>query len=189
MKNKFLLHAFIAMMMSICSLAFTSCGDDDEPNNILKFSAEKVEVAPSKTATVTIKGGAAPFTVASSDSKVASASVSGSTITVTGVKAGNAIISVSDKSKLSGKFTVIVKDGASALTVDKASVNVAVKKSETITVSGGTAPYTATSKDNKTATASVKDNKISITGVKAGKTTVTITDKDKKSITVDVTVK
>lgn len=191
MKKKFLFHAFVAMVMSICSLGFTSCDNDDEPKgNYFKFNPEKVEVAPGKTATVSIKGGTAPYTVVSSDAKIATATVSGSTITVSGVKDGNAFINVTDKNKLTGKFTVTVTAAAAnKLTVDKASVNVGVKKSETVTVSNGTAPYAATSKDTKIATVSVKDSKITITGVKAGKTTVTITDKDKKSATVNITVK
>lgn len=191
MKKKILFHAFMAMVMSICSFGFTSCDDDDEPKgNSLKFSPEKVEVAPGRTATVSIKGGSAPFTLTSSDAMVATASASGPIITVTGVKNGNTYINVTDKNKFSGKFAVTVKDApAAGLTVDKTSVNVGVKKTETVTVSKGTAPYTATSKDTKIATVSVKENKISITGVKAGNTTVTITDKANKSATVNVAVK
>ena len=191
MKKKFLFHAFAAIMMSICSFGFTSCDNDDEPNgNALKFSPEKVEVAPNKSITVSINGGTAPFTVTSSDTKIATASVSGTTITVAGVKNGNTIINVVDKNKFTGKFNVKVTDKpVTGLSLDKIAVNVGVKKTETVTVSNGSVPYTATSKDTKIATVSVNDNKISIAGVKAGKTTVTITDKNKKSATVNVTVK
>lgn len=91
---------------------------------------------------------------------------------------------------MTGKFTVTVKDAAvGGLTVDKSSVSVGVKKTVTVAVSNGTAPYTATSKDTKIATVSVKENKITISGGKAGKTTVTISDKNKKSVTIAVTVK
>jgi len=84
---------------------------------------------------------------------------------------------VTDKNKQSGTIKVTVTE---PLTVDKTSAEVAVGKTVDITVSKGTAPYTATMKDTKVATASVKDSKVTITGVKAGSTTLTITDKNKK---------
>ena len=67
--------------------------------------------------------------------------------------------------------------------LDKSMVAVGTGKSEMVMVKNGTAPYTATSKDNKVATASVKDNKITVTGLKAGTTTVTISDKNKLNAT------
>ena len=96
---------------------------------------------------------------------------------------------VTDKSKQTGQVIVTVKAASSSLTVDKKSAEMAVGKTVDVTVSKGTAPYTATVKDSKVATASVKDSKITIKGVKAGKTTVTVTDKNKKSATINVTVK
>ena len=191
MKKNFF-YAFMATVMSICSFGFVSCDDDDDNDKgkILKFKPEKVEVASGKTATVAIEGGIAPFVAISTDSKVATASVSGSTITVTGVKNGNALIKVTDKNKFTGRFAVTVKDTpANTLSVDKTSVNVGVKKIETVTVNNGIAPYTATSRDTKIVTVSVEGNKISISGVKTGKTTVTITDKAKNSVTINVAVK
>ncbi len=63
-------------------------------------------------------------------------------------------------------------------------------KEAVVTVSGGTAPYAAESKDAAVASAIVNDDKITVKGLKAGTTTITVTDKDKKnSGTVTVTVK
>lgn len=179
----------VAMMtaMSIFALTFTACSDDDdEPVNTLKLSSTKVEVAPKGTATVTIGSGTAPFSVSSSNDKVATASVKDKAITITGVAEGNAFVKVTDKSNQTGQIIVTVKE---PLAVDKTLAEVEVGKTVDITVLKGTAPYTATVKDSKIATASVKDSKITVKGVKAGKTTVTITDKNKKSASVEITVK
>lgn len=179
----------VAMMtvMSIFALTFTACSDDDdEPVNTLKLNPTKVEVAPKATATVTIGSGLAPFTVTSSNDKVATASVKDKSITITGVAEGYCFVKVTDKNNQTGQVIVAVKE---PLTVDKTTAEVEVDKTVDVTVSKGTTPYTATSKDNKIATVSVKDSKVTIKGMKAGKTTITITDKNKKSATINVTVK
>ena len=66
-----------------CVLAVTmgSCDKNDDPKvPDLKCTPSKVEVAPGKTATVTVSGGTAPFTVTSSDSKIATAKADKNTI-------------------------------------------------------------------------------------------------------------
>ena len=68
-------------------------------------------------------------------------------------------------------------------------VEVAVGKTASVSVKGGTTPYTVSSQDEATTTASLAKNKLTIKGVKAGTTTVTVTDKEKKTCTVNVTVK
>lgn len=179
-----------AMLACVFAIAVTSCDNDDEPKGPeLKFNPANVAVAPSATATVTVSGGTAPFTVASSDDKIATAKAENSTITVTGVEEGTATITVTDAKQIKGKFSVTVKNAAAGLDFDKKSVSVAVGKEETVTVKGGTKPFTATAKDTKIATVTVTDDKITIKGVNAGTTSITVTDKDKKTGTISVTVK
>ena len=190
MKKFNILKVMMMAVISISAMTFASCdNDDDEPVNTLKLNPAKVEIAPKATATVTIGSGMTPFTVRSSNTKVATVKTKGKTITITGVAEGRAVVKVTDKSKQTGQVIVTVKAASSSLTVDKKSAEMAVGKTVDVTVSKGTAPYTATVKDSKVATASVKDSKITIKGVKAGKTTVTVTDKNKKSATINVTVK
>lgn len=191
MKMKQVKFIKLAVAMLCCMFAMTvaSCDkDDDETPSAFKFNPAKVEVAVGESANVTVNGGTEPYTVASSDVKIATVTVSKNTITVTGVKEGKVTLNVSDKNKKVGMIAVTVKK-ASALELDKKAVNVAVGKEETITVKNGTAPYTATAKDVSIATVSVKDGKITVKGVKAGTTTITVTDKNKLNGTISVTVK
>lgn len=186
---------YLSLVALILAFSVTSCDDDDDKaTSLLKFSPDKVDVAATKVATVTVSGGTAPYTVASSDDKTATVKVDKTTITVTGVKNGSATILVTDKNKNSGKITVTVKDGGSELDLSKkdaaAALTVTVGKEGVVTVKGGTVPYTAESKDSKVATVSVKDDKVTIKGVKAGTTTIAVADKDKKnSGTISVTIK
>lgn len=184
---KFLKYA-AAIVCCVLSLSLVSCDDDDEPKNALKCNPAKVEVAPQATATVTVSGGVAPYTATSSDAEIVTTSVEDNTVTLTGVKDGNATIIIHDKNQLTGQVAVVVK-AATGLTFDKSTTEVSVGKEAIVNVKSGTAPYTVAVKDASIATATVKDAEITIKGVKAGTTTVTVTDKDKKTGTITVTVK
>ena len=172
---------------SIVCAAFTfalaSCTKDDTTS--IKFNPSPVSVVVNGTQNVTVSGGDGTYTAKSSDEKIATVTVSKATITVKGIKAGNATITVTDSKKVTGTLNVTVVDGVVA---DKATVSVAVGKEDVVNISGGTAPYTVASKNEKIATASIKDSKLTIKGVAEGSTTVTITDKNKTAATVTVTV-
>jgi predicted regulator of Ras-like GTPase activity (Roadblock/LC7/MglB family) len=180
------------MVMSL-AFAFSSCSNDDDNNNttgVFTFSSNSVEVITGKTATVSVSGGTAPYTVSTGDAKIATAQIDKSNITVTGVKDGSTSLIVTDKNKNVGKIFIVVKNAAASLTFDKSSVSIAKDKEDVVTVSGGTVPYTATVKDAAIATATVKDAKVTVKGLKAGTTTITVADKDKKySGVISVTIK
>lgn len=77
--------------------------------NPISFDKQNVTVTSGKEEVVTIKSGKAPFMVNVKDKKIATATEKGGKITVKGVKAGTTTITVLDKDKLSGTFTVTVK--------------------------------------------------------------------------------
>ncbi len=107
-------------MAALClgSFVFTSCDpDDNKTPDSLTFSVAKAEVEVGKTVEVTVKNGTQPFTVKSSDEKLATVTVDKEKITVTGVATGAATISVADNNRAIGSFTVEVKAGATTVTV------------------------------------------------------------------------
>lgn len=167
------------------AVVFASCSDDDDNTSAIKFNPSTVSAVIGETQKVRMSGGDSTYTAKSSDSTVAKVSVVKDTLFVTGVKAGKATVLVTDSKKLTGSLNATV---VAALAIDKAQASVAVGKEATVTVSGGAAPYTATSKDKKIATATIKDAKLTIKGVAEGSTTITITDKDKRTVTVAVSV-
>ena len=187
MEMKSIFKTMVMAALCLGTVTLASCSDDNgDKNTGLKFSTTKVNVAPSASANVTIGNGTQPFTVKSTDEKVATAKINKNILTVTGVKEGKASITVTDKNKHFGTISVNV---VTPLAFDKTSVNIAVGKMEDVNIKTGKAPYMVTSKDPKIATATVKDTKISIKGVKAGTTTVNVLDKNKLAGTITVTVK
>lgn len=130
--NRFIkLTAAMLGCMFAMTLA-TSCDDDDEPaseTTELKFSVEEVTLAPEAKDTVVVSDGEPPYTVVSSDDNIATVQVNnddsviaytdggptsmvvhlGNIITVTGVKEGKATVTVTDKHKKKGTFSVTVK--------------------------------------------------------------------------------
>ena len=132
-----------------------------------------------------ISGGKLPYNAVSSDIAVATASVSGSLLSVTGVAAGSAIITVTDGSSGSVTITVTV---ASSLGVSPASLSLFVDASDSCAISGGTGPYSATSNNPSTATVSITGSTLFITGVAAGSAIITVTDASAESMTIAVTV-
>lgn len=187
MKMKSVFKTVVMAVLCLGTVAFVSCSDDDDDNNSgLKFSVTKVEVAPNASANVTVANGTQPFTVKSTDEKIATVKVDKNIMTVTGVKEGKVSIVITDKNKLSGTISVNV---VTPLAFDKTSSSVAVDKEDVVTIKTGQAPYTVSVKDSEIATATVKDAKITIKGVKAGTTTVDVLDKNKLAGTITVTVK
>ena len=187
MKTKSVFNSIVLAACCLSSVMFASCSrDDDDKKAQLKFSAAKVEVIPTGTANVTIANGTQPFTVKSSDMKLATVTVDKNTLTVTGVKEGKGTIMVTDKNKVMGTlpFTVVAP-----LSFDKSMVEVEATKEVMVMVKSGTKPYTVMVKDPGTATATVKDDKVTIKGVKKGSTMVTVLDKTKKAGIISVTVK
>lgn len=173
------------IVCAVFAVAFASCSDDDDNTPAIKFNPSTVSAVVGETQKVLMSGGDGTYSAKSSDATIATVSVVKDTVFVTGVKAGKTTILVTDSKNVAGSLSATVVD---ALAVDKSEPSVAVGKEEAVTVSGGTAPYTATSKDEKIATATIKDSKLTIKGVAEGNTTITITDKEKRTLTVTVSV-
>lgn len=75
----------------------------------LEFDKAGVTVGVEKEETVTVKSGTAPYTVKVTDDAVATASVSEAAITVKGVKAGTATVTVTDKDGKTGEVAIKVE--------------------------------------------------------------------------------
>lgn len=186
--------SFVAtvMLLSICALALTSCDKNkNRPNNMLKLTPSKVEVAVGEVTKISISNGAMPYTISSINEKTATATIEKNVVSIKGVKEGATILEVRDKNKLMARASITVAKKKKIGTIEFDQKNVKVKTGETTTIQikSGMAPFTAMLKDNTIASATIVDGmKITVKGLKKGTTTITITDKNKKSGDITVTV-
>jgi hypothetical protein len=149
-----------------------------------------VTVGVGSGATYTVGGGVFPYTAASSNSTVATASISGTTLSINGVAVGAASVVLRDSANTIITVAVTVK-GASTLdlfTTAPSAVTIAKGTTTSYSIGGGTSPYSATSSDNSIATVIQSGSGYSITGVANGAGSVVIRDTAGASVTVTVSV-
>lgn len=146
-----------------------------------------VTLRPNQTLQFNVRGGVAPYSVNSSDSAIASASVSESTVTVVAQpKAGSATLVITDASGATLNVTVTVQ--VSTLSASPAAVIGAAGSSNTLAINGGVAPYTVSSNNMSVATASISGSSVTVTLLAQGAADVRITDAAGQSVVVSVTV-
>jgi cytochrome c553 len=123
-------------------------------------------------------------TVSSSNSAVASATLSSRTVSVTAAAPGSAILSVRD-SKGTATISVTVK---APMTVTPTSLSLSVGGSATITVSNPSGSVRLGNSDTRKVMAFLQNNVVTATGKAAGQAILTIRDnKTTKTVTVQVT--
>lgn len=111
-------------MAAILSMASCKKEENNSTNpsgetKALTLASASVEVKAGETATVEITSGNGNYAVVPADKEIATAAVSGTTITVTGVKAGSTIITVSDGAKQAKPLQVkVTKSGSNAIPTD-----------------------------------------------------------------------
>lgn len=104
MKEMYKRLFFVIVLLSTV-ITFSACSDDDDD---LTLDNTEVSVIQGETATVSIKSGNGGYEVTPADATIATATVSGNEITVTGVKSGETTLTLTDKEKKSAVIKVKV---------------------------------------------------------------------------------
>ncbi|MBU1697836.1 MAG: hypothetical protein KKD21_12475 [Proteobacteria bacterium] len=153
--------------------------------SVITLSKTSVTFLPLESETVTVLTGSPDYNVATSDDTVATASVSNDIVTIIGVAAGTAIITVSDSNSDSTTITVIV---GSSFSVDPSSVTISSGETANATISDNTGFYTVSSSDPSIATVSISGTTVVITGVSQGSATITVQNSAGFTSAISVTV-
>lgn len=155
-----------------------------------------VVIQPGITSTFNVSGGTAPYQVSSSNQSVSTASIASGTLSVTGNQVGTSTILVKDSLGVTINIAVTVPSSTSGqintvlFTTAPPAVVVTVGTPETYSVSGGKAPYTATSSDTSVVRATTSiDGKVTLNGVVAGNVNIVVVDSNGASVTLAVTSK
>ena len=171
MKNNYLTYAVLSLALM---LGVTACSDDDalvkpEPSPIvvpelpefpeLNVESESFDLKKETSKSLQITSGAGEYRVNVLDPSIASATVEGDMLTVTGLAVGKTEVVVSDKggSYESLKINVYNSD---VVTLDTEHIDLTLKMGATVTVtglSGGEATITVTDSRNLTAAVTVSN--------------------------------
>ena len=137
-----------------------------------------------------VGGGTGPYTATSDNSNVATVSLQGVNLTITGLTAGSASIFVRDSAGtiVTLRVTVVGAAIVPLFTTAPPSVTIAISSTQTYGVGGGTGPYTATSSNVSVADVSLVGNSLKVTGITAGAANVVIRDSQGATVNVAVTV-
>lgn len=105
-------YIFNLLLIAGFALVLASCSDDEEVAKDLTLDKTTVELKAGATATVAIANGNGDYTLTNSSAETATAELDGTTITITGKKAGETTLTVKDKAGKSTavKITVIPAD-------------------------------------------------------------------------------
>lgn len=153
-------------------------------------SSLSIGVGPAPT--YQVQGGIGPYAVSSSNPGVATASISGSALNISGLASGTAQIVVFDSTGASSAVAVTVAGGSGVVplyTTAPDSITVKAGAAPTYTIAGGAAPYVVTSSDVTIATVSQTDNTFTVTGVSTGLAQVSVHDANGSSKVIVVNVK
>ena len=147
-----------------------------------------VSLMPSQTFTTIISGGANPYVVAVDKPAVATATIDAQgRLVVTGISAGDAVVTVSDA--VGNTVTVNVNVQAAVLTLSPSSGAGNTGSQLSFNVSGGKGPYTASSDNTTVARTSVNNGTVTLDLLAAGTATITVTDSIGTVQTYTATVK
>jgi hypothetical protein len=131
--------------------------------------------------TYLIGGGSPPYIATSSNTSVASVSLAGGNLTITGIAAGSATVLVRDNAGATLSLAVTV--GGGALTVNPSSATALVGDVLVAKVTGGQAPYSAVVSNANVANASIANDGTLTVTVKQQSTSVPVLISDSTGLT------
>ena len=140
------------------------------------------------SATYSVGGGTAPYTVTSANTSIATVSLSGNSLTINAMAAGTTPIVIRDSTGATVTANVTVAPASSLFTTAPQDVTIGVGAAPVYTVGGGVGPYTAMSSNAGIATVSLSGSSLVITGVATGAATVVLRDSAGATLNIAVTV-
>ncbi|MEJ0021860.1 MAG: putative Ig domain-containing protein [Candidatus Doudnabacteria bacterium] len=183
--------------ITICSSDMAACGiinatAGSASTTALSLSPYNPTLAPGQSLNVTISGGASSTYYVSSNSNQTSlsTSVNGSNLTLTGNSYGTANLVVCSSSGSCGNLTVTVSyvSYGGTITLSQSSIVLLVGQVLSVTVTGGTTPYSLSPAQSNLFQASLNGNVVTLSGIAAGSSTVYVCSAGSACATLSVTV-
>ena len=147
-------------------------------------------VARGVTRTFVVNGGVPPYFAEPNDATVLDASISGSTLSIKGVGAGSAVVSLRDSAGgvITLPTTVVIPDSLFT-TAPATGLTIGISESRSFDVGGGVLPYLRSVSTNEAiATATLTGSTLTITGRTTGNASIILRDSAGTSLVVPVAV-
>ena len=159
------------------------------PIHLFSSAPAAITLLPAASQSYMIGGGEGPYAVASSNTSIATVSVSASTLTVRGVAAGSASLVISDALGATVAISMTVTPAASIpLAVTPLSATASVGDTLHFTISGGDPAYTVVANNPSIAVVSLSGSSFTALLLNAGATTIAVIDSKGQVQTVALTV-
>ena len=157
----------------------------------ISFSQSSLSQSIGSSQYVTISGGNGTYTVSgNSNTSAVSTSLSGNSLTVSGLAVGGATITVCDTSNTCGTLSVTINSSSSSgLSFSQNNISLMTGGSQVITVSGGNGTYHISNDSNSSAVSvgTSNSNGITVYALAAGSATITVCDTSNTCGTLTVT--
>lgn len=183
--------------VTVCSSDMSSCGIINvtigtSSNATLYFSQTNPIISTGQTITITLSGGGSSsyYLSSNSNTSIVQATVSGTTLTLSGILSGTSTINVCSSVGSCNSLiaTVSYTSSGGSLTLSQTSVSLLVGQSVSITVSGGATPYSLSSNTGSIFQSTLNGNIVTLSGINVGTSTVMVCSAEGACVTLTVTV-
>ena len=185
--------------ITICSVSMTSCGIinvtiGNAANSLaVSFSQSNPTLVVTQSLNVSIFGPTSSlFYVASnSNPSVVQANLSGSTLTLLGIANGSSVISVCAAANNCGSLNITVNSNSTSggrLLLSQDSMNLSIGQTGSITISGGTMPYSILSNGSNLVQLSLNSNILTLYGLSSGTSLINICSSSGNCSTLSIIV-
>ena len=159
------------------------------PLGLYTSAPANVTLAKGTQTNYSVGGGVAGYVVTSGDTRIATVTLSGTTMSINAVAMGSTAIVVRDSggSALAVFVTVAAASPEAFLSTAPSTLSMSAGSSLTFSVSGGSIPYSVASTDSRVATGSLNGSTLTIAALKAGNATLQLVDAVGKLIQIVVT--
>jgi hypothetical protein len=183
--------------VTVCSTDMSSCGiinatASSVSSSPLSFSQTAPTLSVGQSLVVNVSGGNATsyYLSNNSNTNAVTATINGSNLSLTGNSAGTATLTLCSSSGSCGSITPSVGYTSSGGTfqLSQTSVSLLVGQVLSVTISGGTTPYTLGSNSGSVFQASLNGNIITISGIASGSSSLNVCTSGGACLALTVTV-
>jgi hypothetical protein len=177
-----------AAAITVCSSDMSSCGiinaaAGTASSSPIAFSQNNPALSVGQSLAISVSGGfpsggstASYYISNNSNSGIVQASIAGSNLTLTGSANGTATVTVCSSAGSCGSLTttVSITSVGGSLQLSQTTISLLVGQVLTVTVSGGTSPYSLSGGTGSVAQTSLSGNIVSISGLSAGSSNLNV---------------